>query len=106
MNKSISALLVLLALSGWITGGIFSYYSKVNDDYVTKMAGENAFNIIEQSLKNNHTEADILAQIQKWKKDGWTAQTGSIITLCNLDPQKLVDWVGKNNITKICHQAE
>lgn len=106
MNKIMSVFLVLLALSGWITGGVFLYISKINQDYATKMAGENAFNIIEQSLDNSHSEAEILAKIQLWKQDRWTAQTGSIITLCQTDRQRFRQWVAVKDISQICDQAK
>lgn len=106
MNKLMSVFLVLLALSGWITGGIFMYGVKMNQENVTKMAGENAFNIIDQSLHHANSEAAILAKIKQWKQDGWTAQTGSITTLCQNDPQRFSHWVTVKNISKICEQAQ
>ncbi|MEC6795771.1 hypothetical protein VXS03_01755 [Photobacterium sp. S4TG1] len=106
MNKLMSVFLVLLALSGWVTGGVFLYGTKINKDYATKMAGENAFNIIEQSLHHTDSEAAILAKIALWKKDNWTAQTGSIITLCQSDRQQFRHWVTVKNISKICEQTQ
>ncbi|MCD9513838.1 hypothetical protein [Photobacterium carnosum] len=106
MNKIISVFLVLLAFSGWITGGVLIYGVNMNRDYATKMAGENAFNIIEQSLHNDHSEAVILANIELWKQDGWTAQIGSIITLCQSDPQRFQPWISAKNIPQICKEAK
>ena len=102
MNKLMSVFLVLLALSGWITGGVFIYGTTMNHNYATKMAGENAFNIIEQSLHNTDSEAAVLAKVMLWKQEGWTAQTGSIATLCQSDRQQLRHWVTAKNISKIC----
>ncbi|SMY15097.1 hypothetical protein [Photobacterium aquimaris] len=102
MNKLMAALLLLLAFSGWITSAIFIYQSKNNDNYVVKMLGENAFNIIEQSLSKSHSEAEVLTQIQQWKNDGWTAQTGSIATLCQYDRQRFKQWVAAKNLEQIC----
>ncbi|PSU74846.1 hypothetical protein [Photobacterium phosphoreum] len=102
MNKLMSVFLVLLALSGWITGGVFIYGATMNHNYATKMAEANAFNIIEQSLHNTDSEAAVLAKVMLWKQEGWTAQTGSITTLCQSDRQQLRHWVTANNISKIC----
>lgn len=102
MNKLMTVLLILLALSGWISSGVFIYLSKINHDYAIKMTGENAFNIIEQSLKKSHSEDVILTKIKLWKQDGWTAQIGSIITLCQTDRQRFRQWVSADNLLKIC----
>ncbi len=106
MNKLMSVFLVLLAFSGWITGSIFLYASKVNNEYASEMAGENAFNIIEQSLKNDHSEAEVLAEIKRWNQNGWTAQTGSVITLCQSDRQRFRQWVTEKNISQICKEVK
>lgn len=103
MNRYIvSALLLTLSLSGWITGAVFYYQSLENERYLMDERLDTSFNIISQLLQRKNNDEDVLNQITISISKGSTAQTGSLTTLCENDKRRLLSIMTESNIDKVC----
>ncbi|WP_196584608.1 hypothetical protein, partial [Aliivibrio fischeri] len=76
-----------LIVVGWFFSLVLAYRLKTISDiedleaYVQVKTSENAFNMVSPLLKEK-TDEEIIQQIELWFHKGSTAQTGSIVTLC------------------------
>ncbi|MCG9659728.1 hypothetical protein [Vibrio mediterranei] len=66
------------------------------------LASETSFNIVEQALKGKTSEEVILETVRMWQRDKWTAQTGSLKTLCLLAPTRLEEVMLSTTVHKVC----
>lgn len=103
MNRYIvSALLLTLSLSGWITGAVFYYQALENDRYLMDERLDTSFNIISQMLQKNNNDEDVLNQINISISKGWSAHTGALTTLCENDKRRLLRIITESNVDKVC----
>ena len=64
---------------------------------------DNAYNIVDKAFKQSVScKDDFLKLVVTWKKDGWTAQTGSLKTLCNNSRDRILDFATADKIDFIC----
>jgi hypothetical protein len=67
-----------------------------------RIASDNAYNIVEKAVQGVSGPIDMVLIAQKWENDGWTAQTGSLKTLCHYDRHRLEDFAPIESINTIC----
>ena len=71
-------------------------------DFINDKITVNAYNIVSQSLQNKKSDQEIIEQIQFWFANDWTAQTGSVTTICDNDRDKLKQILSDSAIVTIC----
>lgn len=100
----------LISISGWLFAAYLMFTHLSNDrDFINDKITENAYNIVSQSLQDTKTDPEIVAQVQDWFAQvqdwfakGWTAQTGSVTTICDNDRDKLKQILSDSAIVTIC----
>ena len=93
----------LISISGWLFAAYLMFTHLSNDrDFINDKITENAYNIVSQSLQDTKTDPEIVAQVQDWFAKGWTAQTGSVTTICDNDRDKLKQILSDSAIVTIC----
>ncbi|PSW63397.1 hypothetical protein C0W54_01950 [Photobacterium kishitanii] len=103
LDKKKIALYSLISISGWIFAAYLMFMHLHNDrTLINDKITENAYNIVSQSLQDKKTDQEIVAQMQLWFADGWTAQTGSVTTICDNDRSKFKQILSDSSITTIC----
>ncbi|MBY3787845.1 hypothetical protein HPQ32_05250 [Photobacterium carnosum] len=98
----ITTLLLILSLSGWISGTFFYFQAKENDKFLMEKSLDNSLNIISQMLQRNNNDDGVIEQINLSINKGWTAHTGPLTTLCENDQDRLLTIVTKINAEQIC----
>ncbi|MUK90874.1 hypothetical protein GNP80_00195 [Aliivibrio fischeri] len=107
-NEKLPKFLFLFGMAGWIVALLLVLkLSSVNDferleAHVKTKAAENAFNIVSQALQDKKTDEDIVKQMEVWFKDGWTAQTGSVTTICDNDRSLFLNIMNEETISTVC----
>lgn len=103
MNKKITiSLLLILALSGWVTSAIQVYLSNENKALLLDKILDNPFNLVYLQLQVKRDIKDPVEMIQFWVKNGWTAETGSLLTICNNNKEKLSSILSNDQINEAC----
>tara|TARA_B100001059_G_C17828413_1_gene582984 strand:+ start:2780 stop:3163 length:384 start_codon:yes stop_codon:yes gene_type:complete len=69
---------------------------------VHHLASEYAFHVIEQGLAGKSDSQAQFEQVSNWKKMGWTAQTGALKTLCNIDQKRMELVMDEKVIKDVC----
>ena len=93
----------LISISGWLFAAYLMFTHLNNDrSFINDKITENAYNIVSQSLQDKKTDPEIIVQIQEWFAKGWTAQTGSVTTICDNDRDKLKRILSDSAIVTIC----
>lgn len=93
----------LISVSGWLFAA-YLMFMHLNSDrhFINDKITENAYNIVSQSLQDQKTDPEIVAQVQGWFAKGWTAQTGSVTTICDNDREKFKQILSDSAIVTIC----
>lgn len=97
--------LLLSGVSGWVIALIlvfFSYGRMDVDTLIKTKISENAFNIVSQSLQGKDSDKEIVSQMKEWFDKGWTAQTGSVQTICDNDRNLFKKIMTEETISTIC----
>ncbi|MFV8458768.1 hypothetical protein ACNO5M_27205 [Vibrio owensii] len=103
MNKQKLTYLFLLSFSGWIFSGYLLYnYMAEQRQHLESMGTENAYNIVTQALQEDKSQKEIVATMEEWFEKEWTAQTGSVTTLCEFGRDKLKRILTEDGVTTIC----
>ncbi|CEO41733.1 hypothetical protein C0W35_06045 [Photobacterium kishitanii] len=103
MNKKIIILLLLmLALSGWITTAVQIYLVSENKALLLDKILDNPFNLVSLQLQVERDIKDPVEIIKFWVKNGWTAETGSLLTICNNNKEKLSSILSNAQINDAC----
>ncbi|PSU88964.1 hypothetical protein [Photobacterium kishitanii] len=102
-SKNKTLLFSFIAVTGWL----FAFYImlievRTERDYIKEKVSENAFNIVSQALQNKKDEKEIIAQMESWFSKGWTAQTGSVTTICNNNRDAFKEIMSDDTIKIIC----
>ncbi len=93
----------LISISGWLFAAYLIFIHLNNDrDFINDKITVNAYNIVSQSLQNKKSDQEIIEQIQFWFANDWTAQTGSVTTICDNDRDKLKQILSDSAIVTIC----
>ena len=61
-----------------------------------------SFNIVEKAIGQPASTEEVLAAVAGWKQAGWTAQTGSLKTLCQYAPARLAQLIPEESINRVC----
>jgi hypothetical protein len=77
----ITTLLLILSLSGWISGTFFYFQAKENDKFLMEKSLDNSLNIISQMLQRNNNDDGVIEQINLSINKGWTKLLTSQIKL-------------------------
>ncbi|MFV8458767.1 hypothetical protein ACNO5M_27200 [Vibrio owensii] len=85
----IPLLILLLSVSGWITSAFLYQEISAQHDYMADAKLWNAENILKDAFREAQAKPDIIALLDDWKQRGATAQTGSITTVCDNQPENL-----------------
>lgn len=97
-------LLVVNSVIAWaITVSVIIWalnHSNNNSD--KNMVSEYAFYVISQALSGKNSPEEQLKQIKFWQESGWTAQTGAIKALCNIDKERLLTLMDKDDADQAC----
>lgn len=103
MNKKRLSWLLILSVSGWLFSSylLFNYMHQQRHE-LQEMATENAFNIVSQALQDVKYQQGIVATMELWFDNHWTAQTGSVTTLCELGRPKLRRILTEDGVSTIC----
>jgi hypothetical protein len=103
LNKKLIFLFSIISLTGWMLSS-FLIISNHNEEkmFIKEKITENAFNIVHQSLQDKKNDDEIVAQMQDWFDKGWTAQTGSIITICDNNRDRFKKILSDNAISTVC----
>ncbi len=102
-SKNKILLFSLISISGWIFASyIMLCEVRTEREYIKVMVSENAFNIVSQALQDKKTDKDIINQMELWFSKGWTAQTGSVTTICNNNRDAFKKIMSDDSITTIC----
>ncbi len=103
MNKKITiSLLSILTLSGWITTAVQIYLASENKALLLDKILDNPFNLVSLQLQIERDIKDPVEIIQFWVKNGWTAETGSLLTICNNNKDKLSSILSSDQINEAC----
>lgn len=93
----------LISILGWLFASYLMVTHLSNDrDFINDKITVNAYNIVSQSLQDKESDHEIIKQIQFWFTNDWTAQTGSVTTICNNDRDKLKQILSDSAIVTIC----
>ncbi|CAH0537151.1 hypothetical protein [Vibrio marisflavi] len=97
-------LLVVNSVIAWaITASVVIWaLNHSNNDTDKHMASEYAFDVISQALSGKNSPEDQIKQIKFWQDSGWTAQTGAIKTLCNIDKERLLTLMDADDANQAC----
>ncbi|GEM74675.1 hypothetical protein [Vibrio sagamiensis] len=99
------SLIILLSLSGWITGTFLYYSMNEQGKYIAQMKQINATHILTHSFQNLNSFDEVKSLINKWQKQNWSAQTGSLNTICTNRPQRLIETcklINQQNFEQLC----
>lgn len=103
LSKKLIYLFAVISLSGWLVSSLLIVLDNRNEkQYINEKISENAFNIVHQALQDKKNDAEIVAQMQEWFDKGWTAQTGSITTICDNDRAKFNKILSNDSIAIVC----
>lgn len=92
LSKNKVICLLVISFTGWVFAGYLSIIVSKSDIENAKIdAANNAFNMVYRvlELRNKTTDEDIINEVMLWFENGWTAQTGSLKTLCKFNNEKL-----------------
>lgn len=89
-ERIIRYLVILLAFSGWITAGVTYKAIAEHQDFMTDAKLWNATHILEDAFQHTSNREDALNLVNEWIKKGWTAQTGSLVTICESSPETFI----------------
>ncbi|KAE8177309.1 hypothetical protein [Photobacterium carnosum] len=93
----------LISITGWLFASFIMHTEiKTDHEYIKVKISENAFNIVSQALQDQKTDKEIIQQMEIWFDKGWTAQTGSVTTICNNNRAAFKQIMSDNTITTIC----
>ncbi|AUI86320.1 hypothetical protein BS333_07905 [Vibrio azureus] len=70
--------------------------------HLESISTENAYNIVIQALRKKRTQQEIVQTMQYWFENEWTAQTGSVTTLCEYGRDKLRRILTEEGVTTVC----
>ncbi|MDK9779855.1 hypothetical protein KIT90_00540 [Vibrio sp. B172a] len=103
MNRKKLIFLFSLSFSGWFFSGFLLYnYMEEQRDHLESMVSENAYNIVAQAIQEDKSQEDIIASMEFWFENNWTAQTGSVTTLCKFGRDKLKRILTDEGVTTVC----
>ncbi|SMY32217.1 hypothetical protein [Photobacterium andalusiense] len=103
LNKKNILWYSFISVSGWLFAAYLMFMHLDSDrDFINDKITVNAYNIVSQSLQDKKSDQEIIEQIQFWFKNGWTAQTGSVTTICNNDRKKFKQILSDSAIVTIC----
>ena len=89
LNERMSKFLFILGIAGWVMSLVLIFklntVNEIDDlkEHIQVKTAENAFNIVSQALQDKKTDEEIIKQMEIWFSTGWTAQTGSVTTICD-----------------------
>ncbi|PTB34037.1 hypothetical protein [Photobacterium phosphoreum] len=103
LNKKNILWYSFISVTGWLFAAYLMFMHLDSDRaFINDKITVNAYNIVSQSLQDKKSDQEIIEQIQFWFKNGWTAQTGSVTTICNNDRQKFKKILSDSAIVTIC----
>ena len=103
MNKRRLIILLLLSFTGWLFSSAMLYnYMSEQQQHLESISTENAYNIVIQALRKKRTQQEIVQTMQYWFENEWTAQTGSVTTLCEYGRDKLRKILTEEGVTTVC----
>lgn len=96
-------LLVASSVVAWaITASISIWAFSGKGFQYNHLASEYAFNVIEQGLAGKSEPQVQLDQVSKWREKGWTAQSGALKTLCNIDQKRMEVIMDEKIVEDVC----
>lgn len=92
-----------VSVMGWIFAS-FLMLTEIRSDreYIKVKVSENAFNIVSQALQDKKSDEEIIKQMEVWFSKEWTAQTGSVTTICDNNRDAFKKIMSDSAITTIC----
>lgn len=94
-------LIVIICGIGGIQFSINNLSNIVKVDAATYYAKD----LITKSLEDASSKEEIIADIDQWKADDWTAQLSALNVNCELDKAFINSLVGASNTAEICRQV-
>ncbi|SUP42530.1 Uncharacterised protein [Vibrio owensii] len=87
----LTVLVVILSFSGWITSAYLYIETTKQTQYMAEAKLINAYNILSGALGSASSESELHNIINDWRVKGWSAQTGSLTTICDNNAALLVN---------------
>jgi hypothetical protein len=107
MDRKVTVFCVLiLVFSGWITSAVQIYLADVNNKLLLNNSLDNPFNLVRLQLNIERDKYSPLDLIKLWLENGWTAETGSLRTICFNDRSRLSSILTENEISIACSLVE
>ncbi|MEZ9233848.1 hypothetical protein AB4259_22620 [Vibrio amylolyticus] len=103
MKDNMKQLSLVSSVVAWtITAAIAIWAFSDEEEQVNFLASEYAFNVVEQGLAGKSDPKLQVEQVANWKKNGWSAQTGAIKTLCNINKERMELFMDEKVVKDVC----
>ena len=108
-TNTFNIIALVLSLSGWITSGLLWYEIHQQKNQVIAFNLLNAKNIIASEIKSVTTAKAANTLVEDWFSRHWSAQIGSLTTICDYHPSILSEInpvIGASDIKQICQTID
>jgi hypothetical protein len=108
-TNSLTIIALVLSVSGWITSGFLCYEIHQQKRELSEINLLNAKNIIANEIKSVTKGKAANTLVEHWISDHWSAQTGSLTTICHHHPSMLSEInpvIKESDVKQICRTID